>query len=260
MYVVAQSVMFPSVPDLSLKKPSVIQATLIFDLPAPSPEIFIEVIKEEATLPAEPEEKIITAEIPDKDQVAAITEPEVPKISPIPQGLSHKYQEEVKGKPQKELQKKLQKQPEQDENVNNITPTDRSITPTARLEMFSPTTSMAKRHLKGFQQKQQNELATMAAKNYQVNKNSPVLNSKVKNPFFSKNEEFIDKLKVRVNCSSTFKKSTAIVLGILGGQVNCSKPPDFDSFIQSRINKDPQSSQRYTDKASKRPQTVVIKE
>jgi hypothetical protein len=252
MYVIAQSVMFPSVSDLPLKKLNIIQATLIFDLPAPQPEAPIEVSKEKITLPVEPEEKITAAKIPDKDQVAITSEPEVLTISPLPQALPPKRRKEVK--------EEQQEKSEQDENANNITLSDKNTIPTANLEMVTPTTNMAKRHLKSFNQKQQNKLAAMAAENYQINKNSPVLNSRVKNPFFSEDEEFGDKLKVRANCNGAFKKSTAVVLGFLGGQVNCSKPPDFDGFIQSRLNKDSQSPERYADKISKRPQPVVIKE
>lgn len=254
MYVIAQSVMFPSVSDLPLKKLNIIQATLIFDLPAPQPEAPIEVSKEKITLPVEPEEKITAAKIPDKDQVAITSEPEVLTISPLPQTLPPKRRKKVK-----EVKEEQQEKSEQDENTNNITLSDKKTIPTANLEMFTPTTNMAKRHLNGFNQKQQNKLAAMAAENYQVNKNSPVLNSRVKNRFFSEDEEFRDKLKVRANCNGAFKKSTAVVLGFLGGQVNCSKPPDFDSFIQSRLNKDSQSPERYADKISKRPQPVVIK-
>jgi hypothetical protein len=258
MYVIAQSVMFPSVSDLPLKKLNIIQATLIFDLPAPQPEAPVEVSKEKITLPVEPEEKINAAKIPGKDQVAITSEPEVLTISPLPQASPHKRREEVKEV--KEVKEEQQEKSEQDENANNITLSDKNTIPTANLEMVTPTSNMAKRHLNGFNHKQQNKLAAMAAENYQVNKNSPVLNSRVKNPFFSEDEEFRDRLKVRANCNGAFKKSTAVVLGFLGGQVNCSKPPDFDSFIQSRLNKDSQSPERYADKISKRPQPVVIKE
>lgn len=74
IYVVAQSVMFPSQPDSTSKKPDVIQATLIFDLPLPTP-VILEVIEEE---------KLPVTETPPESQIKPISEPEVqvPPISP----------------------------------------------------------------------------------------------------------------------------------------------------------------------------------
>jgi hypothetical protein len=256
MYVVAQSVMFPSATDSPQKKPNIIQATLVFDLPTPTPEIPVETIKEETPLPVEPEKDIPIAETPTKSQSEPISESETPTIAALPQV---ELKKKVHKKIPKELQEKIQEKPEQSDDVNKITPTDKNITPTASLDMLTPTTNMVRRHLNSFQKQQQNRLAEQASQYYQQRKNSPVINAEVKEPFMSEDEKFRDNLKIRVNCSSNTKKTTAILLGLLGGNIGCSKPPAFEGFIQNRINKVSHLPGKHQQKEQKIPQSVVIK-
>ena len=248
MYVVAQSVMFPSVTDSPQKKPNIIQAKLMFDLPTPTPEIPVETIKEEAPLPDEPEQDIPVAETPTESQSEPISTQETPTIAALPQA-------ELK----KEIPKELQEKPEQNDDVNKITPIDKNITPTASLDMLTPTKNMVRRHLNSFQQQQQNRLAEQASQYYQQRKNSPVISAEVKEPFMSEDEKFRDNLKVRADCSSNTKKTTAVLLGFLGGNIGCSKPPAFKEFIQNRINKKSHLPGKHQQKEQKIPQSVVIK-
>ena len=260
MYVVAQSVMFPSLPDSPQKKPNIIQATLIFDLPTPTPEIPVETIKEEAPLPVEPEQDTPIAETPTKNQSEPISESETPTIAALPQvELKKEIQKEIPKELQEELQEKTQEKSEQNYDVNKMTPTDKNITPTASLDMLTPTKNMVRRHLNSFQQQQQNRLAEQASQYYQQRKNSPMIDAEVKEPFMSENEKFRDNLKVRADCSSNTKKTTAVLLGFLGGNIGCSKPPAFKEFIQNRINKKSHLPGKHQQKEQKIPQSVVIK-
>ncbi len=249
MYMVTQSVMFPSVPDSPPKKPDIIQATIIFDLPPPVPETSVEVIKEPTPQPVEPEEELPVVEMPADSQIEPIAEPEVQAvpISPQPQALPPKREEEV------------QEEPEKNDEINEITPTEQTITPTPSLEMRTPVTSMARRHLSSFQQQQQNRVAEQASQYYQQHKNSPVIDDEVKNPFMTEDEKFRGSLTVRADCSSSSKKTAAVLLNLFGGNIGCSTPPPVSGFIQDRINKEPFSSRQYRQEDKTRPQSVVIK-
>jgi hypothetical protein len=244
--------MFPSLPASPQKKPNVIQATLIFDLPIPPPEIPVEVIKEETPQAIEPEEQRPVTETAADNQNEPIPEPEV-QIVPIPlqpQAMPAEREEKVSEEPE---------QIEKNDKIDEIMFTEQTIAPTASSELGSPTTSMAKRHLSNFQQQQRNRVAEQASRYYQQHKNSPVIDDRVRNPFITEDEKFSDTLKVRADCSSTSKKTTAVLLGFLGGQIDCSKPPPISGFISDRINKGSDLPGEYRHKDKTRPQSVVIK-
>jgi hypothetical protein len=247
MYVVAQSVMFPSVPDSPIKKIDVIQATVIFDFPPPTPEMPIEIIKEEKLQPAEPEEELLVAETPADSQIEPIADPEevqaIP-ISPQPQVPQPKREEEIP------------EEPEQNDGINII---EKESTPIPSSDVHTAATSMARRHLNSFQQQQQNRVAEQASRYYQQHKNSPVINAEVKDPFMTEGEKLRDTLKVRADCSSASKKTAAVLLSVLGGQIDCSKPPPISGFIQDRINKGSNLPGKYQQEDQKMPQSIVIK-
>ena len=245
LYVVAQSVMFPEQPDLPQKKSDTIQATLIFELPLLAPEIPVENIEEEKPQPVEPEEQLPVEEIPEKSQIEAISEPDVPNI-PMP---------EQPPAPLPKIEEEIPAEPEQN---NEILIMDKKSLATSSSEIRSPVTSMAKRHLNSFHQQQRNKVAEQASRDYQQYKNSPVLDNQVENPFETEDEKFRDTLKVRADCSSTSQKTTAVLLSLLGGQIDCSKPPPINSFIQDRINKQSHLPSQVK-KHKKRPKSVVIK-
>lgn len=243
--------MFPSESDSPPEKLDVIQATLIFDLPLPTPKILDDAIEEEKSQPDEPEKELLIAEPLEDSKVEPISEPEEQAIQtapqPQPQTLLPKREEEV------------QEGPEQNDDDNEITPADQTFTTTPNLEINAPVTSMARRHLSSFQQQQQNKVAAQASRNYQQHKNSPVIDDEIKNPFMTEDEKLRDNLKVRADCSSTSKKTTAALLGFFGGQIDCSKPPPINGFIKDRINKKNHLPGQYRQEDQKRPQSVVIK-
>jgi hypothetical protein len=242
--VVAQSVMFPSVTYSPAKKPDIIQARMIFDLP-PTPEIPVEIIKEETPEPIDPEKELPVAETPVDSPIESVSKPIVTVISAPPQIVPPKREEE---------------QPDINDELDEISITKQNITPTMSSEVRAPMASMARRHLSSFQQQQRNKVAEQASKYYQQHKNSPVIDNQLKNSFVTEGEKFRDSLKVRADCSSTSKKSTAVFLGFLGAQIDCTKPPPISSFIQNRINKEPLSSALRWQEDKKRPLSIVIKE
>jgi hypothetical protein len=251
MYVVAQSIIFPTISGTPQKNLNIIQATLIFDLLTPIPEIPVDIIKEEIPLSTEPQEAISISETLEKNLVESDSKLKIPTGPVLSQALPTNDQNELK--------EELQKKSEQGDNVDTKTFTDKNMPPTAGLEVLTPTTNMARRHLKSFQQQQQNRLAEQASQYYQQRKNSPVINTDIKEPFMSEGEKFKDNLKIRANCSSSTKKTTVVLLSIFGGNIDCSKQPTIEGFIQNRINKKSDLSERYQHTEQKIPQSVVIK-
>lgn len=248
IYVVAQSVMFPSVTDSPIKKINVIQATVVFDFPPPTPEIPIEIIKEEKLQPTEPEEELLVAETPADSQIEPITDPEEVQAIPIfpkPQVPQPKLEEEI---------------PEEPEQNDDIMIMDKESTPTLSSEISAPATSMARRHLNSFQQQQQNKVAQQASRYYQQHKNSPVIDEEVEDPFITEGEKLMKTNEVRVDCSSITNKLVIGAAFITGGRnLKCSKAPEINGFIQDRINKKSHSLGQGARKNQKRPQSVVIK-
>jgi hypothetical protein len=251
MYVVAQSVMFPSKPDSPQKQHNIIQATLLFDLPSPPPKTLVEALVEvPVEVPkvksSEPEEELTVEEKPAGNQIDPTSVPEAHPIT-----LPPKLEEELEEVPEAS---------EQNNEENVITIIEKNIAATTSSEMRTPATNMARRHLSSFQQQQRNQLAKQASKYYQQHKNSPVINSEVKNPFMTEDEKLIGSLRVRVDCSSTSKKTTAVLLSFLGGQIDCSRPPPISGFIQNRMNKGSSLSGQNQQEVKKRSQSIVIKD
>jgi hypothetical protein len=253
IYVIAQSVMFPSVPDSPAKKPDVIQATLIFELPPLPKKVPAAVIADDEPQATKPEEDLAIAEKPEDSQIEPIAKPET-----LTTPISPQFQK-PEPEPEPEQEEELPEESEQNKNPNENITNDNSTAPIASSEIHAPATSMARRHLNSFQQQQRAKVAEQASRYYQQYKNSPVIDDEVKNPFMTEDDKLRDSLKVRADCSSTSKQTTAVLLGFLGGQIDCSKPPPINSFIQDRINKKSQFPGQHQQKDQKRPQSVVIK-
>lgn len=247
IYVVSRSVMFPSSSDLPLKKQELIQATLVFDFPPQTLEIPVEEMTEDIPPPVEPEEKSAVAETPPDKQIEPILEPVVQAIPPQAQALPPKREE------------KVQEEAAQKNEVNEITLNEQRVTPIPSPEVRAPATSMARRHLSSFQRQQRNRVAEQASRYYQQHKNSPVIDNKVKNPFMTEDEKLRDSLKVRADCSSASKQTAAVLLGFLGGQIDCSTPPPISGFIQNRINKKSNLPGKNQQEEQEIPQSVVFK-
>jgi hypothetical protein len=244
IYVVAQSVMFPSVSDAPQKKSKIIQATVIFDSPPKTQKLPVIISEEEKPQPVKPEEDLPVVETPVDSQIEPITELALQTIpiSPQTQVPVSKREEEIL-------------EPEQNDGINII---EKESTPTLSSDVHTAATSMARRHLNSFQQQQQNRVAEQASRYYQQHKNSPVINAEVKDPFMTEGEKLKDTLKVRADCSSASKQTAAALLSLFGGQIDCSKPPPISGFIQDRINKGSNLPGKYQQEDQKMPQSIVI--
>lgn len=246
IYIVAQSVTFPPVPDSAPQEPDLIQATLIFDLPVAPVATPIE---ETPVRPAQPSESTsppIGSETSADDPVEVITEPSTQEP---PESLPPELAIETD-------QEDLDKTSEVIDSVSNEQPARPAVTQ----ERGVSATSMARRHLSQFQQQQRNRVAEQAARNYQQYKNSPIINDEVKNPFMTEDEKVRDSLKIRADCSSTGKQTAAVLLGFLGGQIDCSKPPPISGFIQDRLNKQAHLPGQPIEDEPSRPKSLVIKD
>ncbi|MBU3002182.1 hypothetical protein [Paraglaciecola arctica] len=243
--------MFPSVLDSPVKKTNVIQATLIFDLPPPQ----MESIEEEIPQAVEPQEMVPAAELPKNNLIEPVNEVE----KPLPPVALPQPTIEDKLPPETEDNSQVNDNEATDIKANDIITTDKDIEPANSSEMRSSRSSMVKRHLNSFQQLQQNKMAEQASRNYQKRKNSPVINGQVQDPFMTEDEKIRESFKVRADCSSASKQTTAVVLGFLGAQIDCSKPPPISGFIQDRINKKSHLPSLNQQAEQKIPQSVVIK-
>jgi hypothetical protein len=253
IYIVVQSVIFPSVLDSPPKKSEVIQAILIFDLPPKTPEPPVDIIEEEKPQLVEPLEELLVVEKPADSEIKTTVKSEV-QYPPITPPLQTSQPELAEDKLQE-----LPEEPEQNDDMNDILIKDKNIAAKPNSEIHTPSASMARRHLNSFNKQQQKRMAEQASRNYQQHKNSPIIDAEVKNPFMTEDEKLRDSLKVRADCSSTSKQTTAVLLGFMGAKIDCSKPPPISGFIQNRINKQSHLPGQYRQEDQKRPQSVVIK-
>lgn len=76
--------------------------------------------------------------------------------------------------------------------------------------------------------------AALAAREYQQNRSSPNIIDPRKGEDIPDNPPRPVK---RVNCSSTTNKTLAILSGITGGTLECTKMDDHNRFIDARVNK-----------------------
>ena len=82
------------------------------------------------------------------------------------------------------------------------------------------------------------EDAKQAARSFRESKDSPVLSGPSTQQIQASENKRPSK---RVNCSSTTNKTLAILSGITGGTLECTKMDDHERFIDARVNKLPKS-------------------
>ncbi|WP_461853208.1 hypothetical protein [Alteromonas sp. HB246098] len=85
------------------------------------------------------------------------------------------------------------------------------------------------------------EDAKQAAREFQEQKNSPILSGPSTQQIQAKENRRPSK---RVNCSSTTNKTLAILSGIAGGSLKCTKMDDHKRFIDARVKKLPQDENK----------------
>lgn len=95
----------------------------------------------------------------------------------------------------------------------------------------------ANQYFNSYNNKQVESEAAFAAREYQQNRSSPnIIDSR-------KGDDTPDtppRPVKRVNCSSTTNKTLAILSGITGGTLECTKMDDHNRFIDARVKKAPQ--------------------
>jgi hypothetical protein len=118
--------------------------------------------------------------------------------------------------------------------VNDL-PTPELETPAANI--YGNVPDLARQQLSGLNQTKLQELALQAASDYQKQKNAPKLDLKRVNPFVTEEQKLRDSVQVKVNCDGNTNKVAAVISGLFGGTLKCSKPPGIKSFIKNRLNK-----------------------
>lgn len=190
-----------TVPAKKQKPENTIKATLVFpSIPAPPPDVEIKAQQPPEVIP--PQQK----PAPPPAELASTPEQPVEKTEPIEQvQVEHAEQKE-------------------------------SAIQTTPRRMISAS-ELAREHLQSVANTRQKSLAQQQSQEYRQNKDSPILTKKPSFDFKTEDEKLLESAQVKVDCSSTTNKALAMLSGIAGGMLKCSKPPPFDSFIQNRINK-----------------------
>jgi hypothetical protein len=94
-----------------------------------------------------------------------------------------------------------------------------------------------KRQFSTKNQRQLQNLAAEASRQYQELKTSPILKGRKVDPFVTEEEKLLSNVQVKVDCSSTTNKVIAAVSGFAGGMLKCSRGPEISGFIQDRLDK-----------------------
>ncbi|MBT1064622.1 hypothetical protein KJY73_13610 [Bowmanella sp. Y26] len=97
--------------------------------------------------------------------------------------------------------------------------------------------SMAQRHLRNWHSQQQQQVAERAARQFRQQQNNPVGEIPDYSERLSEDEQRMQDLMVEANCDSTSNKVAAVLMGIAGGMVKCSKPPPIQKFIDERLKR-----------------------
>ncbi|WP_158972286.1 hypothetical protein [Paraglaciecola sp. L3A3] len=210
-----------------------IQAKLVFELPKPA---------EIATPDTEPQ-----IEPEPNPPIPVKTESNQQQPKTIPSAVQ----------PVKQIKSIVEKKPQA---VKDIPLTNLATKQAANTQINSQFTGTAGKHLQAFNVQQDEQMAEQARRDYQQQKNSPTLHSSKPNQFVSEEQKLIDKIKIRANCDGLARKTTAVLLGFMGGKIDCTSKPDINGFINKRINKETHLDSKYQQPLSKHPQSLVIQD
>lgn len=97
--------------------------------------------------------------------------------------------------------------------------------------------SLARKHLSQWQYQQQQQVAEQAAREFMQRQANPVGKIPDFSQTLSEDEQRLKAITKEVNCDSTVNATVAVLMGIAGGMVKCSNKPDFQQFIDKRLNK-----------------------
>lgn len=96
---------------------------------------------------------------------------------------------------------------------------------------------LARQHLQQYNQQKNSRIAEQAAEDFQAQKNTTELRAAQIDPFETEDEAIIRRNSIRTNCDDNAVAATMI--GFLGGNVRCTKPPPVSEFIKRRLDKTP---------------------
>ncbi|MDF2176688.1 hypothetical protein P2G88_00305 [Aliiglaciecola sp. CAU 1673] len=99
--------------------------------------------------------------------------------------------------------------------------------------------SLVRRQLGNMQQMQRQQLGEQAAREFRQQQTNPIGHIPDIQPMQSEEETFLESQRIEANCDNNAKAAIAGVLSLMGGQVRCSRPPDFQQYIDRRLNKNP---------------------
>ncbi len=94
----------------------------------------------------------------------------------------------------------------------------------------------AYRHLLQKNQTQIQQMAAEAAAQYREHKNSPVI-LPAATAELTQDEKLLKSIQKRVNCDGVVRKTTAILTGIMGGNIKCTEQSDFQPYIRQQLDK-----------------------
>ncbi|MCF2949547.1 hypothetical protein L0668_15610 [Paraglaciecola aquimarina] len=159
--------------------------------------------------------------------------------------------------------KTMTKRPPEVKQMINISPTTESnLTAQKPVQALVPInsqfTGIAGKHVQQYNLQQEAKMMDEAGRYYQQQKNSPIIHTPNNNQFKSADEKLINNIKVRANCDGAARKTTAVILGFMGGMVDCTSKPDINSFIEKRINKHALLPAKHNKPLDKLPKSLVI--
>jgi hypothetical protein len=127
---------------------------------------------------------------------------------------------------------------QQDSEISLSTPIIENYKPPIESTPTVVSRDLAKQHLNHYSQQRNQRMAEDAAHAYRQQRRSPEFPAANVDPFKTEEEIFKEELKVKTDCSSTANKSVVMLASLFGGNINCSKPPPFQEFIDKRLNKE----------------------
>ena len=102
---------------------------------------------------------------------------------------------------------------------------------------YSNAPDVARQQISGLNQSKLQAMAHQAAREYQQQKNAPILELKPADPFVTEDEKLRKSVQVNVNCDGYTNTAASMLSGLFGGTLKCTKGPKVDAFIQNRLNK-----------------------
>jgi outer membrane biosynthesis protein TonB len=232
VYFAHQSTSQKKVAKTKIQQNKPLQATLIFDLPAkPVIEPVIKPVPPFMPKPvSQPSE--IQKQIPQTETPIEIAKIEPKRETVTPKKPSNQTKELTKDQPQ--------------------------IKPQALIN--SQFTGTAGKHVQQYNLQQDAQMVAEASQYYQQQKNSPIIHAPNKSRFVTEEEKMLNKTKIRANCDGTSRKIAATLLGFMGGNVSCTRPPSINGFINKRINRENSLPAKYKIPLDELPKSVVIQE